>query len=83
MYVGDHVWCGGECFIMSNTMIESGSIIGYKSTVKGNYANNVEIAGIPAKIIRKDVAWFRSSWKDAEEYYKNNLLEEYKRFTED
>lgn len=80
--IGDHVWCGGEYAIISNVVVGSGSIVGYKSTVKGTFPNNVVIVGIPAKVVRKDVAWVRTNGKDAEEFYINKLAKEYKKITE-
>lgn len=79
--LGNHVWIGGETVIMPNTKIGSGSICGYRSMAKGIYPNNCIIAGSPAKVIRKDVAWMRRNYAETDE---DILLieEEYRKFTE-
>ena len=61
--VGEHVWCGEGATILGGgiTRIGNGSIIGAESVVKGIYSNNVILAGIPAKVIRKDIAWSRAN----------------------
>ena len=71
--IGKHVWIGKDAFILGNTRIGNGSIVGARAFVKGKFPNNCIIAGIPAKIIRKDVAWSRVS-------YSNNINECNKKF---
>lgn len=79
--IGDHVWLGGETVLMPNTRIGSGSICGYRSMPKGEYPNNCILAGMPAKVIRRDIAWIRSNF--AENDREILLLdEEYRKFTE-
>ena len=77
--IGDHVWIGAYASILYNTQIGSGSIIGEKSLVKSIIPNNCIAAGVPARIIRKDVAWSR-------EFSSENISdcgEGYINFTED
>ena len=62
--VGDHVWIGRDCMILGTTKIGEGTIVGARSTVKGNYPNNVIIAGSIARIIAKDRAWSRVFMSD-------------------
>ena len=57
--IGDHVWIGERAIILYNTVIGSGSVIGAGSFVKGRFPNNTTIAGVPAKIIKRDIAWSR------------------------
>lgn len=57
--VGNHVWAGGESVFLSPAKIASGSVLGYRSLVKGNFPNNCVIAGHPAKVIRENVCWDR------------------------
>lgn len=57
--VGDHVWIGERAEILYNTQIGNGSIIGAMSLVKGKIPNNCIAAGVPARVIRKDIAWSR------------------------
>lgn len=62
--IKDHVWLGLNVIVMYNAVIESGSIIGAGSLVKTHIPNNSIAAGMPARVIRTDIAWCR---KDGEE----------------
>ena len=55
----DHVWIGYQSFLLPKTHVKSGSIIGARSLTNKEYPNNCIIAGSPAKVIKKDVAWGR------------------------
>lgn len=55
--IGNHVWIEYRCSILGGTVIGDGSIIGAGSLVNKKFSNNVIIAGVPAKIIKKDCAW--------------------------
>lgn len=59
--IGDHVWVGLRATIFYGTSIGNGSIVGACSFVKGVFPNNCMIAGVPAKMIKKDVCWSRNS----------------------
>ncbi|MBQ6463548.1 MAG: acyltransferase [Pseudobutyrivibrio sp.] len=60
LYLGSHVWIGFNSKLLSGTSIEDGCIVGACSLVNKKFPNNVAIAGIPARVIRKDVVWCRS-----------------------
>jgi acetyltransferase-like isoleucine patch superfamily enzyme len=62
--IGNHVWVGAKAFILYNTVIRDGSIIGAQSLVKGYVPNNSIAAGNPARVIRKNVAWCRKDKAD-------------------
>lgn len=55
--IGNHVWVGMRATILYHTKIEDGCIIGAMSLVKNRFPNNCIIAGIPAKVRRKNVSW--------------------------
>ncbi len=57
--IGEHVWIGCYCTILAGSEVSDGCIIGANSLVKGYHPNNCLIAGNPARIIRKDIAWNR------------------------
>lgn len=78
--IGNHVWIGGETVIMPNTYIGSGSICGYRSLVKGIVPNNCIVAGSPAAILKKDIAWSRTniSYND-QDFYK--IPQEFRKLT--
>ena len=62
--IRDHVWVGMNSLIMQKTKIGSGSVIGACSLVKGVVPNNCIAAGVPAKVIRKDVSWSRTKYSE-------------------
>lgn len=78
--IGEHVWVAKGAFIMHGTNVGNGSIIGAKSVVKGKYPNNCSIAGNPAKIVSKNVAWSREML--ATDMHKQCGGEEYVKFTD-
>lgn len=57
--VGDHVWIGAQAQIMKGAKIGSGSIIGSRALVTREIPPNCIAAGIPAKVIRRNVSWDR------------------------
>lgn len=57
--IGNHVWIAKGSFIMHGTNIGTGSVIGARSVVKKQFPNNCSIAGNPAKVVRRDIAWAR------------------------
>lgn len=65
--IGNHVWIGERAYILYNTQIGDGSIIGAMSLVKGRIPNNCIMAGIPAKVIKRNIAWSR-------EYGVNDII---------
>ncbi|AQR96988.1 acyltransferase [Clostridium saccharoperbutylacetonicum] len=59
IFIGNHIWIGIKSSILSRSKIGDGSIIGANSVVKNIFPNNCIIAGVPAKVVRKDIAWDR------------------------
>ncbi|MDU1953155.1 acyltransferase [Atlantibacter hermannii] len=57
--IGNHVWIGAKATILGGTDIGEGSVVGYGSIVKGVFPNNCVLAGAPARLIKKDIAWER------------------------
>ncbi len=54
--LGNHVWVGMRSFILPCN-VGDGSIIGAQSVIKGRFPNNCAIAGSPAAVVRKNIAW--------------------------
>ena len=60
--IGDHVWIGYRCHIITNTNIGNGSIVGAGSLTNRRYPNNCIIAGVPAKVIKINRAWSKNPY---------------------
>ncbi|KAA1049552.1 acyltransferase [Pseudocitrobacter sp. 73] len=70
--IGEHVWIGARVTLLAGSIIGNGSVIGLGSIVKGCFPNNVIIAGIPARLIKKDIAWERPHLNLTKPYIKDN-----------
>ncbi len=56
--IGKHVWIGKDSKIGKNVRIADNCIVGWGSIVtKGTDESNVILAGVPAKIIKRDIDW--------------------------
>lgn len=56
--IGDHVWICAHSDILKGTVIGRDSVVGYGSLVNGKFeADNVLIAGTPARIIKESINW--------------------------
>lgn len=51
--IGNNVFIGINCIILSNTTIEDNCIVGAGSVVRGHFPENSVIAGNPAQIVSK------------------------------
>jgi len=62
--IGDHVWCAQDVLLLKGTEIGSGCIVGAKSLVNKKYSdNNAIIAGVPAKIVRRNIHWIKERYQ--------------------
>jgi acetyltransferase-like isoleucine patch superfamily enzyme len=68
--IGDHVWLGWGAVVLAGSEIGQGSVVGIGSVVKGRFPNNCVIAGSPATVVRRDIAWERPHLSLDEPYYK-------------
>lgn len=50
--IGNNTWIGENAVILAGSTIGNGCIIGANAVVKGEFPNNVILAGIPARIIK-------------------------------
>lgn len=56
--VGDNVWLGRNTTVLKGSIIPKGCIVGANATVCGKFKEqNCIIAGLPAKIIKRNVKW--------------------------
>ena len=68
--VGNHVWLGFESCVLGGAAIGDGSVVGMRSIVTRSLPNNVVAAGVPAKVVRKDIAWERPHLTLVKPYHK-------------
>jgi carbonic anhydrase/acetyltransferase-like protein (isoleucine patch superfamily) len=54
-----HVWLGQDALLLSCERVGMGSVIGARALAKGVVPACVIAAGMPARVIRKDVSWGR------------------------
>lgn len=62
--IGDHVWIAEDVLVLKGSTIGAGSVVGARSMVRGEIPTNSLVAGTPAKILRRNIAW-RYSAADA------------------
>lgn len=68
--IGNHVWVGWGAVLLGGTTVGEGSVVGIGSVVKGVFPNNCILAGVPARVLRRDVAWERPHLSLIKPYYK-------------
>jgi acetyltransferase-like isoleucine patch superfamily enzyme len=68
--IGDHVWLGRQSTVLGGARIGAGSVVGYGSIVTKRIPNNCIAAGVPARIVRRDIAWERPHLSLVKPYYK-------------
>lgn len=73
--IGNHVWLGLESIIFGGAEIGDGSVVGARSVVTKKFPNNVIVAGQPAKIIRRNIAWERPHLSMTSPAYKQTGLD--------
>jgi acetyltransferase-like isoleucine patch superfamily enzyme len=55
--IGDHVWIGVRATILKGVKIGDGAIIAAGAIVTKDVPSKTLVAGVPAKVIRKNVEW--------------------------
>jgi acetyltransferase-like isoleucine patch superfamily enzyme len=68
--IGAHVWLGRMAVVLGGARIGSGTVIGYGSIVTGRIPNNCVAAGVPARVVRRDIAWERPHLSLVRPFYK-------------
>lgn len=61
IYIGEHVWVGTNATILKGSRLHDGCIIGMGSIVKGEVPAKTICAGNPAKVIRDNITWDKST----------------------
>lgn len=55
--IGNHVWLAFSAVLLSGSEIGNGSVIGHSSVLKSKIPNNCIAVGIPARVVKKNIAW--------------------------
>src|SRR3954470_3281217 len=58
--IGNHVWLGRSAAVLGGARIGDGTVIGYGSVVTRRIPNNCVAAGVPARVLRRDIGWDRA-----------------------
>ena len=68
LMVGNHVWICENAEILKNSTVPNGCVVAKNALVSGRFEEeNVILAGVGAKVIKKDIVWDR---KSVNEYLK-------------
>ncbi|MGC5167027.1 acyltransferase [Luteimicrobium sp. DT211] len=68
--VGNHVWLAFDAVLLAGAQVGDGSVIGFRSVVKGRIPNNCIAVGAPARVVRRDIAWERPHLSLTRPFYK-------------
>ncbi|MBF7996198.1 acyltransferase [Rahnella laticis] len=71
--IGEHVWLAAKSIVLSGSSIGNGSVIGLGSIVKSTIPNNSIAVGVPAKVIKKNIAWERPHLTLAKPFLKPDV----------
>lgn len=55
--IGNNVWIGCKSTILKGVKIGNGTVIAAGSVVTSDVPENCLVAGVPAKVIKKDITW--------------------------
>jgi acetyltransferase-like isoleucine patch superfamily enzyme len=59
--IGDDCWIGSEALFMKGAIVADKTIVGTRALVASTFSEqNVVIAGVPAKIVRRNCGWSRT-----------------------
>lgn len=59
--LGDHVWIGRAVSVLPGVSIGDGAIVGANSVLTKDVPANSAVAGYPARVVRENCTWSRSS----------------------
>ncbi|MET3658539.1 acyltransferase [Sporosarcina psychrophila] len=57
IHIGDHVWIGDGARIMKGVTIGNGAVVAAGAIVTKDVPPKTLVAGVPAKVVRKDIEW--------------------------
>lgn len=59
VHIGDHVWLGLRCMILKGAQIDDGVVVAAGALVVGKVPGDAVVAGVPAKVVRRNIEWRR------------------------
>ena len=63
--IEDNVWVAMDCTVLKNSFIAKNCVVGASAVVAGKFTEkNCVIAGNPAKVVKRGVAWDRRRPKE-------------------
>ncbi|NYT79748.1 acyltransferase [Alcaligenaceae bacterium] len=68
--IGNHVWLARRAVVLGGSSIGDGSVIGYSAVAKGSIPNNCIAVGVPARVIKRNIAWERPHLSLVKPHYK-------------
>lgn len=64
--IGDNVWLGARTTVLKGSKIPNNTIVGSNTLVNKKFVDeNIILAGVPAKIVKRNVYWKREGYGDA------------------
>jgi acetyltransferase-like isoleucine patch superfamily enzyme len=85
--IGHHVWIARRAIVLGGTRIGDGSVVGYGAVVTRSLPNNCVATGVPARVVRRHIAWERPHLSLTRPFYKPDAStvtkSEYWNLTED
>ena len=72
--IEDHVWVGEGALLLPGARIGEGSIVGARAVTSAQFEDHVVIAGVPAKVIRKDVCWSKDTTEFTDYMYAEECV---------
>ena len=72
--IGDNVWITSRCIILKGAQIPDGSMVAAGSIVNKTFSEtNIMLAGVPAKIIRRNILWDTRGYGKYMREFKGNI----------
>lgn len=68
--IGDHVWLGLRSMVMKGSTIGDGAVIAAGAIISGPVPAHAVAAGVPARVVRENIAWRRELSEGAPELVK-------------
>jgi acetyltransferase-like isoleucine patch superfamily enzyme len=63
--IGDHVWLASDVLVLKGTTIGEGCVVAARAVVTGRFPANCLLGGIPARILRRGIAWRKDTAIDS------------------